>query len=250
VQFRFASLKALQVSGSQKSKRALHRNHHQSCRNVYIPHSNLTKTFLTPPIPSPVSHLSASSLSHPRSLTLQAPLEDIDRAFLSQFIALMRRDGVKVLKHGRNAVNRRTIRISNKATHVTWNSMRSTWSTNSAPAAIALNDVVEVSRGAFPGSVAMPMGKVKRCVALVAPGRRLLMECEYEEDADLLFAGLSILSLGKASRKMADQRQKTKDSKLEAELTKLCVVVSPFLLLRLVLFVLVIVVVAMAVVVA
>lgn len=27
---------------------------------------------------------------------LQAPLEDIDRAFLSQFISLMRRDGLKV----------------------------------------------------------------------------------------------------------------------------------------------------------
>jgi len=69
----------------------------------------------------------------------------------------------------------------------------------------------------------MPAGKVKRCVALVTPKRVLFMECLYEEDADLLFAGLSILSLGKASKKMEDQRRKLKDMKREAELNKLCV---------------------------
>lgn len=46
------------------------------------------------------------------------------------------------------------------------------------------------------------------------------MECNFEEDADLLFAGLSILSLGKASKKMQDQRQKLKDKRAEADIAK------------------------------
>jgi len=151
---------------------------------------------------------------------LQAPLEDIDRAFLSQFISMMRRDGIKVVKHGRHNTNKRTIRLNNKATHITWNSPRAQVQKNMRPAVIALLDVVEVTRGAFPGSVAMPMGKVKRCVSVLTPVRMLLMEAEFEEDADLLFAGLAILSLGKASKKMQDQRKKLKDKKIEAELSK------------------------------
>lgn len=46
------------------------------------------------------------------------------------------------------------------------------------------------------------------------------MECDFEEDADLLFAGLSILSLGKASKKMQDQRKKLKDKRAEADIAK------------------------------
>ena len=133
---------------------------------------------------------------------------------------------------------------------------------------ISLQDVVEVNRGAFPGSVAMRMGLVKRlvslaaslslslslcsvslsifccitlhfsahllflilcirdtpffarCVSVVTPTRVLLMECDFEEDADLLFAGLAILSLGKASKKMQDQRKKLKDKRVEADIAK------------------------------
>lgn len=49
------------------------------------------------------AHLSSFNLviaSHERFASLkalQAPLEDVDRAFLSQFISIMRRDGTKVL---------------------------------------------------------------------------------------------------------------------------------------------------------
>jgi hypothetical protein len=91
----------------------------------------------------------------------KAPLDEVDRAFLSQFISMMRRDGMKVVKHGRHNINKRTIRINNKVTHITWNSKRTQLSKNVTPAVIALQDVTEVSRGAFPGSVALPMGMVK-----------------------------------------------------------------------------------------
>ena len=57
-------------------------------------------------------------------------------------------------------------------------------------------------------------------MSVITPVRVLLMEAEFEEDADLLFAGLAILSLGKASKKMQDQRKKLKDKKIEAELAK------------------------------
>lgn len=151
---------------------------------------------------------------------LQAPLDEVDRAFLAQFISMMRRDGMKVVKHGRKNTNKRTIRINNKVTHITWNSKRTQMSKNVTPAVIALQDVTEVSRGAFAGSVALPMGMVKRCISIMSPKRNLFLECQYEEDADLLFAGLSILSLGRASKKMQDQRQKVKDKHKEEELLK------------------------------
>jgi hypothetical protein len=55
---------------------------------------------------------------------------------------------------------------------------------------------------------------------VISPKRSLFLECQYEEDADLLFAGLSILSLGRASKKMQDQRQKVRDKNKEEELLK------------------------------
>ena len=66
----------------------------------------------------------------------------------------------------------------------------------------------------------MRMGQVKRCLGILSPARRLLIECECEEDADLLFAGISILSLGNESKKMADTRRLMKEKKLEDELAK------------------------------
>jgi hypothetical protein len=151
---------------------------------------------------------------------LQAPLDEVDRAFISQFISMMRRDGMKIRKHGSRSINKRTIRINNKVTHILWNSKRTQMSKNSRAAVIALVDVTEVARGAFPGSVAMPMGMVKRCISVISPKRTINLECEYEEDADLLFAGLAILTLGRASKKMQDQRKKVKDKKKEQDLMK------------------------------
>ena len=129
---------------------------------------------------------------------------------------------VKVKKHGQtsNRINLRKLRLNNKVTHLIWNSPRSQRSRNRRPAVMPLLDVVEVTRGAFPGSVAMRMGQVKRCIAICTPARGLFVECECEEDADLLFAGISILSLGNQSKKMADQRRIMKERHLEDELAK------------------------------
>ena len=112
---------------------------------------------------------------------LQDPLEELDRQFLSQFIAMMRRDGITVVKHGAKNENRRTLRLNGSVTHIIWNSGRSPQSQRERPASLSLNDVMEVSRGAFPGSVAMPAGVVKRCVSLKAPSRNLNIEAECVE---------------------------------------------------------------------
>ena len=79
---------------------------------------------------------------------------------------------------------------------------------------------MKVTRGAFPGSVAMRMRQVKRCLSISTPVRALRIECDCEEDADLLFAGVSILSLGNESKKMADTRRTMKEKHLEDELAR------------------------------
>ena len=154
----------------------------------------------------------------------QVPVEEVDVVYLQQFASLMSSEGVVATRHVITGVGgpangggaaafrigalqtRVRVKLTDSIDFITWRLEKPTFFQRLTPGAtkeygMPVTAVVELVRGPFPGSVAMPLSAAKRCVSVLTETQRLNLEATCEEDADLLFAGLAMVTIGQVQVK-------------------------------------------------